>query len=91
VALEPFASSRPRPLRSAARPRLPLSKALAEANRAGFRIKSTPNAGTLVEITFPRRVWWRSRQCSPQSVRRNRCPRLAHLRSTLRSSQKQNT
>jgi signal transduction histidine kinase len=32
---------------------LPLSKALAEANRAGFRIVSTPNAGTLVEITFP--------------------------------------
>jgi PAS domain S-box-containing protein len=32
---------------------LPLTKALAEANRAAFRIKSTPNAGTLVEITFP--------------------------------------
>jgi signal transduction histidine kinase len=32
---------------------LPLSKALAEANRARFSIKSTPNAGTLVEVAFP--------------------------------------
>ena len=32
---------------------LPLSKALAEANRANFSIKSAPNAGTLVEIAFP--------------------------------------
>jgi signal transduction histidine kinase len=32
---------------------LPLSKALAEANRANFHIKSAPNAGTLVEIAFP--------------------------------------
>jgi signal transduction histidine kinase len=32
---------------------LPLTKALAEANRANFSIKSAPNAGTLVEITFP--------------------------------------
>ncbi len=32
---------------------LPLTKALAEANRATFRITSTPNAGTLVEIAFP--------------------------------------
>ncbi len=32
---------------------LPLTKALAEANRAHFSIKSAPNAGTLVEITFP--------------------------------------
>ena len=32
---------------------LPLTKALAEANRANFTIKSAPNAGTLVEITFP--------------------------------------
>ena len=32
---------------------LPLTKALAEANRADFSIKSAPNAGTLVEITFP--------------------------------------
>ena len=32
---------------------LPLTKALAEANRAHFSIKSAPNAGTLVEIAFP--------------------------------------
>jgi PAS domain S-box-containing protein len=32
---------------------LPLTKALAEANRARFHINSKPNAGTLVEVTFP--------------------------------------
>ena len=32
---------------------LPLTKALAEANRASFAIKSARDAGTLVEITFP--------------------------------------
>jgi PAS domain S-box-containing protein len=32
---------------------LPLTKALAEANRAHFSIKSAPNAGTLIEIAFP--------------------------------------
>jgi PAS domain S-box-containing protein len=32
---------------------LPLTKALAEANRAAFSIKSARDAGTLVEITFP--------------------------------------
>ena len=32
---------------------LPLTKALAEANRANFSIKSAVNAGTLVEISFP--------------------------------------
>ena len=29
------------------------TKALAEANRASFRITSAPSAGTLVEVTFP--------------------------------------
>jgi len=33
---------------------LPLTRALAEANRANFSIKSAPNAGTLVEVAFPR-------------------------------------
>jgi signal transduction histidine kinase len=33
---------------------LPLTKALAEVNRAIFSIKSAPNAGTLVEVAFPR-------------------------------------
>jgi PAS domain S-box-containing protein len=32
---------------------LPLTKALAEANRASFAIKSAVDSGTLVEITFP--------------------------------------
>ena len=32
---------------------LPLTKALAEANRATFSIKSTVNSGTLVEVSFP--------------------------------------
>jgi PAS domain S-box-containing protein len=32
---------------------LPLTKALAEANRANFSIKSAVNTGTLVEIAFP--------------------------------------
>jgi len=32
---------------------LPLTKALAEANRAALRIKSAPNAGTLIEVVFP--------------------------------------
>jgi PAS domain S-box-containing protein len=32
---------------------LPLTKALAEANRARFRIRSAVNTGTLVEVAFP--------------------------------------
>ncbi|MGF6172687.1 ATP-binding protein [Ensifer sp. 4252] len=32
---------------------LPLTKAMAEANRAHFAITSAPNEGTLVEISFP--------------------------------------
>jgi signal transduction histidine kinase len=32
---------------------LPLTKALAEANRAAFAIKSSVNSGTLVEVAFP--------------------------------------
>lgn len=32
---------------------LPLTKAMADANRANFAIHSTPNEGTLVEISFP--------------------------------------
>jgi PAS domain S-box-containing protein len=55
TALEPF-----RQVATATRARsggtglgLPLTKALAEANHATFQIKSTPNEGTLVEITFP--------------------------------------
>ncbi|MBB4010164.1 ATP-binding protein [Allorhizobium taibaishanense] len=32
---------------------LPLTKAMVDANRASFSIQSTPNEGTLVEISFP--------------------------------------
>ncbi|MFC3072440.1 sensor histidine kinase [Shinella pollutisoli] len=32
---------------------LPLTKAMVDANRATFSISSTPNEGTLVEVTFP--------------------------------------
>ncbi len=32
---------------------LPLTKAMVEANRAGFTIESTPDEGTIIEITFP--------------------------------------
>jgi PAS domain S-box-containing protein len=34
---------------------LPLTKALAEANRASFKIRSAVNTGTLVEVAFPAR------------------------------------
>jgi PAS domain S-box-containing protein len=34
---------------------LPLTKALAEANRASFKIRSAVNTGTLVEVAFPGR------------------------------------
>jgi PAS domain S-box-containing protein len=54
-ALEPF-----RQVATAVRPGaggtglgLPLTKALAEANRAIFSIKSAPSAGTLIEVAFP--------------------------------------
>ena len=32
---------------------LPLTKAMVDANRAQFAISSTPNEGTLVEVSFP--------------------------------------
>ena len=55
VALEPF-----RQLATSARwgssgtgLGLPLTKALAEANRASFRIRSAVHSGTLVEVAFP--------------------------------------
>jgi len=55
LALQPF-----RQVATAVRPGppgsglgLPLTKALAEANRASFSIKSVPQAGTLIEVAFP--------------------------------------
>jgi PAS domain S-box-containing protein len=50
-ALEPFQPGGGLP--SGAGVGLPLTKALAEANRASFTIKSGVNSGTLVEIVFP--------------------------------------
>ncbi|MBV9244297.1 MAG: PAS domain S-box protein, partial [Methylobacteriaceae bacterium] len=53
TALEPFrqlATSRTRPGTGLG---LPLTKALVEANRASFSIKSKKNEGTLIEIAFP--------------------------------------
>jgi len=47
---------------------LPLAKALAQANGAGFHIKSAIAAGTLVEITFPRTSVlpeWEAQNMSP--------------------------
>jgi signal transduction histidine kinase len=55
AALEPFADVRAWASSSSGGTEfgLPLTKALAEANHAQFRIKSAPEAGTLVEIAFP--------------------------------------
>jgi signal transduction histidine kinase len=55
TALEPFRqlATSPRLRSGGTGLGLPLTKALAEANRAGFRITSARNAGTLVEVTFP--------------------------------------
>lgn len=54
-ALEPFrqVTSSTRPEREGTGLGLPLTKALAEANRAGFSISSEPGKGTAVEITYP--------------------------------------
>ena len=54
AALEPFADIKALASASAGGTEfgLPLTKALTEANRAQFRIKSAPEAGTLVEIAF---------------------------------------
>jgi signal transduction histidine kinase len=32
---------------------LPLAKALADANKCGFQIRSAPNGGTRIELSFP--------------------------------------
>ena len=54
-AMKPF-----RQVKGSSRPRgdgtglgLPLTKAMVEANRAQFEIRSAPNEGTLIEISFP--------------------------------------
>ncbi|MET0277986.1 MAG: PAS domain-containing sensor histidine kinase [Pseudorhodoplanes sp.] len=55
VALQPFRqlTASPRSGEGGTGLGLPLTKALVEANRARFSIKSAVNAGTLVEIVFP--------------------------------------
>lgn len=55
MALEPFrqVNTRGRTSSGGTGLGLPLTKALVEANRATFAIKSTVNAGTLVEVAFP--------------------------------------
>ncbi len=55
AALQPFRqlTTSPRTDASGTGLGLPLTKALVEANRARFSIKSAVNAGTLVEIAFP--------------------------------------
>jgi PAS domain S-box-containing protein len=54
-ALEPFRqiTSSTRPEREGTGLGLPLTKALAEANRASFNIASAPGKGTAVEISYP--------------------------------------
>jgi signal transduction histidine kinase len=54
IALEPFGQVAARAGSGGTGLGLPLTKVLAEANGAGFRIDSKPSAGTLVEVTFPR-------------------------------------
>lgn len=53
AAMEPFRQLHTARLGGGTGLGLPLTKALTEANRANFRIDSTPEQGTLVEISFP--------------------------------------
>ena len=53
VALEPFRQLQTARKHSGTGLGLPLTKALVEANRASFSIKSKKNEGTLVEVAFP--------------------------------------
>jgi PAS domain S-box-containing protein len=53
VAMEPFRQIATAKKRGGTGLGLPLTKALAEANRASFSIKSRKSEGTLVEVAFP--------------------------------------
>lgn len=53
AAIEPFGTPTPDQTPGHAGVNLALTKALVEANRAKFRIKSVPRSGTLIEVTFP--------------------------------------
>ncbi|PZA13151.1 PAS domain-containing sensor histidine kinase [Rhodopseudomonas palustris] len=52
AALEPFRTPAPSDRTEAAGVSLSLTKALVEANRATFHIKSAPQSGTLIEVVF---------------------------------------
>ena len=52
AALEPFRTSAPSDQTSDSGVSLSLTKALVEANRARFNIKSAANSGTLIEVVF---------------------------------------
>jgi len=52
-AMEPFGQVAPQHAAGGTGLGLPLTKALADANHAGFNIRSRKNEGTLVEVTFP--------------------------------------
>ena len=54
AAMEPFRTQAPADQTSGSGVSLSLTKALVEANRAQFQIKTGPHAGTLIEVTFGR-------------------------------------
>jgi signal transduction histidine kinase len=57
AALQPFRTPPPSDKASDASPlNLSLTKALVEANRAKFHIKTDRRSGTLIEVVFPRAV-----------------------------------
>jgi len=53
AAVEPFGTPMPDQTPGHVGVSLALTKALVEANRARFQIKSVPRSGTLIEVTFP--------------------------------------
>jgi PAS domain S-box-containing protein len=54
AAMEPFRTQAPTDQTSGSGVSLSLTKALVEANRAQFQIKTGPHSGTLIEVTFGR-------------------------------------
>jgi signal transduction histidine kinase len=56
AALEPFRTSAPSDQTSDSGVSLSLTKALVEANRAKFQIKTGGRSGTLIEVVFPHAV-----------------------------------
>ncbi|NVN88110.1 MAG: PAS domain-containing protein [Rhodopseudomonas sp.] len=56
AAMQPFRTPAPSDLSEASGANLALTKALVEANRAQFQIKSAPHSGTLIEVVFSHAV-----------------------------------